>query len=240
MSLKSIADTKDGINPGPKFFRDRILNPSGRPKATWRPVIEGHHVTPYHIEPSSETVDYDPSLLTADLRKQGASFRDPAIFLAPKLVNRQTASTLIFALDDKGYCSLNSVHNTRALDGKRSTLLYLLGLLNSGLLRFYYRNHTHETRRVFPQVHISALRQLPIRSINFSDKTDKARHDRMVELVNRMLELHKQLPKARTPYEQEVLKGEIAATDRQIDLLVYELYGLSEEEIKIVEETSNK
>jgi len=55
----------------------------------------------------------------------------------------------------------------------------------------------------------------------------------MASLVERMLELHKQTP--RTPQEQEMVKREIESTDRQIDRLVYEFYGLSEEEIKIVE-----
>ena len=50
-----------------------------------------------------------------------------------------------------------------------------------------------------------------------------------------MLDLHKQLPKAKTPHERESLKRTIAATDSQIDALVCELYGLTEEEIKIVE-----
>ena len=49
-----------------------------------------------------------------------------------------------------------------------------------------------------------------------------------------MLDLHKQLPKAKTPHEQESLKRTIA-TDNQIDALVYELYGLSKDEIAIVE-----
>ena len=55
----------------------------------------------------------------------------------------------------------------------------------------------------------------------------------MVTLVERMLELHKRIPL--TPNEQERLTQEIAVTDRQIDRLVYELYGLTEDEIKIVE-----
>jgi predicted nucleic acid-binding Zn-ribbon protein len=46
--------------------------------------------------------------------------------------------------------------------------------------------------------------------------------------------LHKQLPKAKTPHEQESLQRQIDATDKQIDGLVYELYGLTEEEIGIV------
>lgn len=57
----------------------------------------------------------------------------------------------------------------------------------------------------------------------------------MVGLVETMLKLHKDLPKAKTPHEQESLKRMIASTDAQIDALVYELYGLTEEEIRIVE-----
>jgi len=75
------------------------------------------------------------------------------------------------------------------------------------------------------------------------DDIDKAKHDKMAELVERMLDpsarsgraLHKQLPNARTPHEQESLQRTIAATDKAIDALVYELYGLTAEEIKIVE-----
>ena len=65
------------------------------------------------------------------------------------------------------------------------------------------------------------------------NSADKARHCTMLSLVERMLELHKQSP--RSPLDKERLQREIESTDRAIDRLVYELYGLSEEEIKIVE-----
>jgi hypothetical protein len=58
----------------------------------------------------------------------------------------------------------------------------------------------------------------------------------MVGLVETMLELHNDLPEAKTPHEQESLQRQIAATDKQIDTLVYELYGLSEAEVQIVGE----
>jgi hypothetical protein len=58
----------------------------------------------------------------------------------------------------------------------------------------------------------------------------------MVALVERMLALHQQLAAARTPHEKTVLHKQIEVTDRQIDRLVYALYGLTEEEIRIVEE----
>jgi uncharacterized coiled-coil protein SlyX len=64
---------------------------------------------------------------------------------------------------------------------------------------------------------------------------DKARHDHMAELVERMLDLNKQLAEAKIPQTKAVLQRQIEATDRQIDQLVYELYELTEEEIRIVE-----
>ena len=57
----------------------------------------------------------------------------------------------------------------------------------------------------------------------------------MVALVERMLDLNKRLPGARTEQEQTIVKRQITATDKEIDELVYELYGLTEEEIAIVE-----
>jgi predicted nucleic acid-binding Zn-ribbon protein len=60
----------------------------------------------------------------------------------------------------------------------------------------------------------------------------------MVSLVERMLDLHKQLAATKGEHERTMLQRQIEATDQQIDALVYELYGLTEEEIRIVEETA--
>jgi hypothetical protein len=57
----------------------------------------------------------------------------------------------------------------------------------------------------------------------------------MVTLVEGMLTLHKQAAAARLPQDKEMIQRQIQATDAQIDRLVYELYELTEEEIKIVE-----
>ena len=58
---------------------------------------------------------------------------------------------------------------------------------------------------------------------------------RLSVLSERMLELHKKLGKAKVPTEKERLQREIGATDKQIDTMVYELYGLTPDEIAIVE-----
>ena len=73
------------------------------------------------------------------------------------------------------------------------------------------------------QVKPTVLAQLPIRTITFSNKSDKSRHDRMVKLVEEMLELHKRLSAAKTPQEKTALERQITATDAQIDRLVYDL-----------------
>ncbi|MDD5188995.1 MAG: hypothetical protein PHF57_12390 [Methanoregula sp.] len=76
---------------------------------------------------------------------------------------------------------------------------------------------------------------LPLSTGNFFNLTIKTRHDRMVALVTQMLDLNKRLQDARLEQDKTQLSRQIAATDASIDKLVYELYGLTEEEIAIVE-----
>jgi hypothetical protein len=65
-----------------------------------------------------------------------------------------------------------------------------------------------------------------------------SRHSSMVALVEKMLALNRRLSEAKTGHEKALLSRQIEATDRQIDALVYELYGLTEEEIAIVEDAA--
>jgi type I restriction-modification system DNA methylase subunit len=113
--------------------------------------------------------------------------------------------------------------------------LYLLGLLNSRLLRWYFPHVSAPFRGGWLSANRQFLSQLPIRTINFSDPAEKACHDDVVNLVNKMLEVHKQLVLAKTPDDKTRLQRQIAATDQQIDNIVYELYGLTEKEIQSVE-----
>jgi len=114
---------------------------------------------------------------------------------------------------------------------------YILGLLNSKFLSFLYPYTSNKlVASSFPRISVGDLRLLPIRAINFNDPADNARHDRMVSLVQAMLDLHKRLHAATLPQERELLQRRIAATDQEIDQLVYELYELTDEEIEIVEQ----
>jgi len=117
-------------------------------------------------------------------------------------------------------------------------ILYLLGLLNSSLLSLYATRHSPVFQGAYYKFSAPYLKGLPIRKVDFRQRSDRARHDRMVELVEGMLGLHKRLGEVRTEHEKEVLRRQIEATDRQIDELICELYGLTDEEIKIVEEAT--
>ena len=79
------------------------------------------------------------------------------------------------------------------------------------------------------------LNPFPIRPIDFTNAADKAAHDRMVKLVDTMLQLQPKLAAAKSAHDRDMLQRQIDATDRQIDVLVYQLYGLTQDEIKVVE-----
>ena len=91
-------------------------------------------------------------------------------------------------------------------------LKYLMGILNSRLMRFFYESS-------FPTLHVQRdeLASLPVRPIDFTSPTDIARHHRMVALVERMLDLHKKLASEGAPHVKTVLQRQIEATDREID-----------------------
>jgi len=71
--------------------------------------------------------------------------------------------------------------------------------------------------------------------VDVAKPSDRARHDRMVGLVDKMLALTANLRAATSDGERQTLQNAVTATDQQIDALVYELYGLTEEEIALVE-----
>lgn len=113
---------------------------------------------------------------------------------------------------------------------------YITGIANSKVFQFVYEQYFGALRMSggYLQYQAPQLRIIPIKHINFSDPADKQKHDAVVGLVETMLSLHEQKAVA-DPSERARLEGVIAAADAQLDGLVYGLYELSEEEIKIVE-----
>ena len=120
--------------------------------------------------------------------------------------------------------------------------VYLLGLLNSTLCWFCISNISIpfgiRAGRYRYRLFYQYMEKVPIRVIDFTSKADKETHGQMVALVERNLDLHQRLSAAQTPVEKERLQRQINGTDQEIDRLVYDLYDLTEEEIKIVEAAS--
>ena len=125
-------------------------------------------------------------------------------------------------------------------DAKNGSQEYLCALLNSHLIDFFFKRTATTFRSGYFAANKQFIEILPIHPINFSNPADKSRHDQMVELVERMLDLNKRLQKAITAHEKDSLQRQIDATDRQIDRLVYDLYELTDAEIKIIEGSADK
>jgi len=152
-----------------------------------------------------------------------------------KILVPDIADRACYAWDENGNYAFTSGYAITLRASVAESPAYVLGLLNSSVLNFYLKQVSTQMRGGFFRYFSQFLEQLPIRKIDFSVPADKARFDRMVALVERILALHRQAAEARTDQEKAVAQRQIEATDRQIDRLVYELYGLSEVEVAIVE-----
>jgi hypothetical protein len=115
---------------------------------------------------------------------------------------------------------------------------FLLSILNSTLGRFVITRTCPLTDRGY-HVSPAAVGKFPVYVPDFDRLADRNRHDKMVSLVTHILELNRYLPQAKTDQERRLIQQDIDATDVRIDALVYELYGLTPEEIAVVEGTAN-
>ena len=147
----------------------------------------------------------------------------------PKILIRKTGNSFMATFDESGFFPEQSLYflfnNKSNLDNK-----FLLGLINSKLLNFYYQNKLVTNKKSIAQIKKIDLDKLPI----YNKPKEKAQHDRIVSLVEQMLELNK---KVRTlqGHEKTVVERQIESTDKEIDKLVYELYALTDDEIIVVE-----
>ncbi len=131
-------------------------------------------------------------------------------------------------------------HNTQVYSllpkkDSKENVKYWLGLLNSKLLWFYISNTGNVLRGGYFRFKTNYLSNFPIRVVDFQYPNDIKLHNKMTDLVDQMLGFHSALKETKTPHDKEAIQRQIDAADRQIDNLVYELYGLTDEEIEIVE-----
>jgi hypothetical protein len=116
--------------------------------------------------------------------------------------------------------------------------LFLIGILNSRIFSYIYINSSSiATKDDFRQTTLAELRKMPVPNLDKFESSDCFHI--IVSLVLALITLSENLLSAKTAHEQTLLQRRIDATDKQIDKLVYDLYGLTEDEIKIVEGRSS-
>ncbi len=191
------------------------------------PVIDSKNMARYRF-------DWSPEYSFDHRSKESRSFSTTT---GMRVIVRKTGDAIVATLtpEDQSYV-LQSLYQTVACrDDIRPE--YVLGLLNSRLLTFLYQNSVFGQKgRTMAQFRKGHLDLLPAPRLDMSSQRDRNRHDRMVKLVQQMLDLHRMLAKTKTPYEKTAIQRQIDATDRQIDQLVYELYSLTHDEIRMIED----
>jgi len=132
---------------------------------------------------------------------------------------------------DVGGVTLKAAYGPQGLE-------YLLALLNCRLMRWYFPQVSAPFRGGWRSANRQFLSLLPVCVIDFKNAKETAIHHQVVGLADSMQTLHKQLAAAKSVAQKTVLQRQIDATDAEIDRLVYDLYGLTAEEIAIVEEAT--
>ena len=201
---------------------------ANKTRADDKPLLRGRNVYRYGYEWGGEYVWYRPDLMKS---KQCAAPKEASVFEATeKLILRMIAAGQLIACYDNQQFYLLQDNMLLAKDSEQS-IKYILAILNSRLIRFYLSNVSSNIA-----VTQSMLKQLPIRRLNFSNPLEKRIYHHFMTLADKMLKLNKRLsPIRNTPCnKRDELLQQIEQTDKQIDNLVYDLYGLTEEERQIV------
>jgi len=162
---------------------------------TWkRGLISGSEIGRYSLEYDGHFINIEPKLLWS-------GGWDPDVVLKDKIIMRQTGDSIYATFDDNRYYHLNNCHSI-VLTDESYDLKYILSLLNSKLMNHYYHLISLELGRVMAQTDIETIEQLPIRAIDFANLSEKAIHDELVELVDRMIALNKQLHEINTDFDR--------------------------------------
>ena len=152
--------------------------------------------------------------------------RDENLFQIPKLLFRQTGDSIITCLDEEvNYYGIDSVNIAILKDSFIEQKSFFLGVLNSKLINFIYRDISQEGGRVLAQVKPQRIRALPIAMTGIEKRKP------IEEIVDHILYITKDEDYLQNSNKQ----AKVTTLEAEIDQLVYKLYGLTPEEIKIVD-----
>jgi len=191
------------------------------------PVMKGDSISKYETR-KKYWFEFSPKNITGrttDRTKLGAR---------PKILFRKTGNSIIATYDDSGIFPEQSLY---FLFNKKTDSAYkfVLGILNSQLMDFFFKAKCLTNKDSIAQVKKVDLDILPIIDLNLKNSADKSRHDRLVALVDKMLTIVPKLREATSESEKAALQNAVTTTDAEINRLVYGLYGLTEDEIALVE-----
>ncbi len=157
--------------------------------------------------------------------------RDPQIFASPKFIGLTTSKKIELIYDpDRSVYVTDAMYVFKTLSDVDPWAF--MAVMQSKLFLFLYKISNQGESRIIPQVKASKLENLPFPTFNKA----QAVVAKLSEQCKLMYYLSRKRGASRTPQEQIALERETSGIDKQIDQLVYQLYGLTDEEIKIVEE----
>jgi len=220
--LGDIADVKDGIIQG--MVADLLFIEANEDEFS-KKLLFGGDINRYAVHWNGNYVNYAPEkLMKHEIERRGPNkrpglwMRNSGIFEKRKIVTRQTSDRIIAAIDNNNYYYANTLHGTSLPEDSLDqgfTLEYVLALLNSKLLNFIYAVITGEVGKVFAQIKIDTLKKMPI----------------FVDPNNATSVKMKLLSEKLTNENHENIKP----VCQEIDRLVYDLYGLSDESVSYIE-----
>ncbi len=206
-----------------KYLSDKKVN------SQYKPVLDGRFINRYSLKWNNTYLKYDINAIHSCKRED--------IFLSEeKLFFRRVGDRLIATLDNSQFYALNTLVVMNLKNKSDYDLKYFLGLFNSSLINLYYQKFLKSTKTVFSEIQARQVAQLPIKTINFANQTQKSQHDLLCNLAQQMFDLNKELAEAKENTDKwNRLKQEIDKIDHKIDEAVYKLYGLTKEEVSIIE-----
>jgi len=226
MGIKPYQKGKGYPKQSEKIVKNRVFDSNKRIDNNYKPYLIGKDIDRYSVNYSnSRFIKYGKWL---------AEPRFTAPFEKEKIVIRQTSDVIRAVIDSKNYYNLNNIYNIE-ITNNHYDYKYLLGILNSSLMVYVYQKIVPEKGRVFAEIKKVNLDKIPIFPIELSVKAEKAKHDKLVLFVDKMLELKQKEANEKNQQIKTMISRQIEGVDKAIDTAVYELYNLTEDEIKVVE-----
>lgn len=218
--LEAYVDFHHGIRS--KVGRDKIISKKNEGKNWAKGLIHSNEINRYSLKYEGNFVLINPEYLFS-------GGWDKRLIEQEKILVRRTGDKLIATIDNSGFYHTNAL--IYGIKKRALQLKLILGLLNSKLINFYYQQTTMKKGRLFPQVEIDTINQLPIKE---SERFCKS----ITHVVEELLDLNKRLNEiGDKKTDRKGIEEEIKKMDTDIDELVYQLYGITEEEKKIIEES---